>query len=174
MNTRIILRVAALAVCLLAPLTSAQAQFVKNGAYFCTSEVAGGIKYDEQTKKWRGQALRSDEKFVVRLRFIRTRMENISGLDRLVQHYDVTITMAGTNNALPCVSEGMLYVRMRDNEWLKCHIPLARPFDPYFTDYIINLKTNRFLWTYLTGFVEGRDAPGDTPAVGAGTCTKID
>jgi hypothetical protein len=41
------------------------------------------------------------------------------------------------------------------------------------SEYTINLVTNRFFAAYLQGYIDGKENNDNTPAVLAGTCTKI-
>src|SRR5262245_50753706 len=87
------------------PLSTASAQFElgKDASYFCTVEAVGGLAYNERTKKWEGTSFIADDKFVLRLKFLRTRTEKAAfDRDSMVHDYIVTVTKSGTNFASPC------------------------------------------------------------------------
>ena len=39
-------------------------------AYYCATEVAGGLSYDSSQKAWHGTSFNTDEKFVLRMTFV--------------------------------------------------------------------------------------------------------
>ena len=41
-------------------------------------------------------------------------------------------------------------------------------------DFVVNIKTLRFLRIYPLGYVSGQDNNDNTPSVSGGTCTTID
>ena len=150
------------------PFSAASAQLGKDASYFCVAEFAGGLIYDEGMKKWKSGALRIEEKFVLRLKHLRTRVQkSYTGEDEPVHDYDVTVTPAGSNAPFPCVSYGQRHVAVRLLSSVWCDgLDLQV--------YKFNLITNRFLSSYLVGYVDGDHNKQNTPSVTGGTCTKID
>ena len=119
-------------------------------------------------KKWKGAALRTEEKFVLRLKHLRGRIEkSYNGEAQTVHEYDVTVTPAGSNYPVLCVSSGQTHVDVRQLHGVWC-------YGVDFQEYRFNLTSNRFLSIYLIGYLEGADNKGNTPSVTGGTCTKID
>src|SRR5215467_6222229 len=82
------------------PLTTTNAEFGKDASYFCIAEFAGGLAYDERMKKWKGTAIRIEQKFVLRLKHLRTQPK--SAFSETVYDYNVSVTGAGTNLARMC------------------------------------------------------------------------
>jgi hypothetical protein len=148
------------------PLTAASAQLVQDASYFCIVEFVGGLAYDKQTKKWTGASLNTDQKFDLRLKFLRTRMEKIGGVDERFHYYSVTLTQAGTKSPSPCEKHTEKYVTLQNySPFLECHVFGLNVFR-------FNLNNNRFLIADLEGYIEENSSK--TPAVLGGTCTKID
>lgn len=153
------------AAILIASVTTASAQLGKDASYFCTAEIAGGLAYDEGLKKWKGTGLRTEQKFVLRLRYLNSRKV---GGDQTVYDYDVTVTTTGTNNALPCARSGRTdrVVPVNNNSGiLLCDTSLH--------NYRFNLRNNRFVSASLIGYIFGGDN-NEGPYAAGGTCTKID
>jgi len=168
------------AAILIASVTSANAQFVPSGdaSYLCTAEIAGGLAYDDEMKKWKGTTFETDKKrmsfgwdkkFVLRLKFLRSRIEKFLSKDELVHDYRVTMGPAdGFTFELPCTGRGPdKAVPVDVFGWVRCSG--AGSFEHKFS-----LITNRFLSAYLDGYVDGLDIKEETPLVLGGTCTKID
>lgn len=141
---------------MIAPASFAQA--VKEGAYSCTAESSGGIFFNDRTKKWEGTGFRALSKFVLRLKYVRTTAE--------VDEYAVTITPAGRNDALPCLSYRTQLAQINELGFLVCRTE--------FYNYKFNLKAGRFVEAYLMGYITGQDINDDTPLVSGGVCTKIE
>jgi hypothetical protein len=133
-------------------------------AYFCVSEVAGGLWYNEKIKKWEGTSFRATVKFLVEMSFAYSWVKQ----NEHVSDYKVTVTRSGENAVLPCLSHitKEKTVTVGDNyRTIFCTIGLQ--------DYVFNFQTNRFLAIHLYGYVAGDDN-NDNPGIEAGTCTKID
>ena len=173
MKPQILLRIGVVAA-LLVPPTSAGAQFQlgKDASYFCVTEFAGGLSYDEATKKWKGTVFNANDKFVLRLKFLQTRIEKkpYGNENETVYYYNATITASGQNSVTACEND--------DNADPKTHgIKERFPFLfcwASFQQYKFHFKDNRFLRSYLVGYFSGGDNNENTPYVAGGTCTKID
>ena len=161
-----ILSAAILIACV--PLTTASAQPGNDASYFCTEEVSGGLAYDVRMKKWKGTALNTNRRFVLRLKFLRTRFQTVLGSNAMVHDYDVTITDAGSNTPQFCEHHDQPVTVIAVLGWLNCNA------DPFAYSYKFNLGTNRFISAYLFGYADGIDANENTPSISGGTCTKID
>src|SRR5437868_6952638 len=68
--------------------------------YFCTTDAIGGLMYKKDLKKWIGGSLRGDEKFVLSLKFLRSRVEKnaLFDKDQVIATYNVSITESGSKN----------------------------------------------------------------------------
>jgi hypothetical protein len=71
-----------------------------HASYLCIDEAAGGIQYNAQTRKWEGTAFRAFQKFILRMKFLKTR---VAGQEETVFDYSVTINKMGSSYAAPCV-----------------------------------------------------------------------
>jgi hypothetical protein len=151
--------------------SAAVAQVNKNAAYFCIAEASGGLYYNGTTKGWEGSSFKAEQKFILRLKFLRTRMQKgtfIFATDEAVSDYEVTTTQSGSNFAEGCESDsGAKEITVVDQlGYVNCEESFGR--------LKFNLKSNRFLLAYLSGFVNGKENNDDTPAVSGGACTKIE
>jgi hypothetical protein len=128
----------------------------KDASYFCTAEISAGLAYNKLSKKWNSATFQADEKFVLRMKYLQS------------SDFKVTITPAGSNDALPCVKLGSGAVQVNDYDLFRCTTLIS--------EYLFSLRTNRFLVFYGGEYVPElpeNNSP-DTPAVTGGTCTKID
>ena len=141
---------------------------LKDATYFCTAEISAGLAFNKSTKKWESTTFKADEKFVLRMKYLRVRnVKDSLGKEEAVFDFNVSITKAGTNYASPCNSHGSSQqspITVNQYDVFRCNSSLM--------DYVFNGNTNRFLQTYVGQYIQGDD--GDTPAVTGGTCTKID
>jgi hypothetical protein len=120
----------------------------QNASYFCTVDFAGGLSFNENLKKWQSTTFRADRKFVLRLKFVASRTQkNYLGHDEPVLDFSVTITEAGSNSPSKCTSEGSNVVTVDQFNYVRCSTAL--------TDYVVNLENNRFLASYIVGYVDG-------------------
>jgi hypothetical protein len=106
-TTGTLLRSGLVAALALVPLTSfgAELRLGNDASYFCVVESAGGISFNETTKKWEGTRFHPDGKFGVRLKFLKTRIQkDVLGEDETVHDYNVTITPSGQKTPWECVA----------------------------------------------------------------------
>jgi hypothetical protein len=167
--TRALVRAVIAIACTCTPNVLSAQQPVKDGAYFCTVEFSGGLAYNQTTKRWQSTTFRPDRKFVVRLKFIGTKQEELVpgvNVKVTVSSYDITITPAGMPNAMPCLSEDGGDAQMLDGPHVECLTGAM--------EYRFNFQNNRFLQAYMVGYVEGKDEGEDTPSMSGGTCTRIE
>jgi hypothetical protein len=139
----------------------------KDVAYYCVGDAAGGLWYNEKTKKWEGASFRAEQKFVLKMNFAGARIQK-GMIEEQVSDYKVMVTASGQDTGLPCT-------RNYPNET----VTVADQYRSFSCttgahDYMFNLRTNRFLSIYVHGYVGGKDSNADTPHVEGGTCTKID
>jgi hypothetical protein len=144
---------------------TAFAQSNHDVAYFCVSEVAGGLWYNEKVKKWEGTSFRATAKFLVEMSFAYLWVKQ----NEQVSDYKVTVTRSGEKTGLPCLSHITKENTVTVGDSYRTVFCTTG-----FQDYVVNLQTNRFLAIYLAGYVNGKDNNADNPSIEAGTCTKID
>ena len=146
-------------------------QPLKDSAYLCIQEFSGGLAYDAHTKRWDGAAFKTDTKFILRLRYERPSLE---GTLPTYYDYKLVITPFGTSEEHPCTPPGPTV----EQRWWTPTITIGPSL--FFTcttspgDYRFNLRTNRFLFTYPHGYVDGKDDINNMPHVSGGTCSKIE
>jgi hypothetical protein len=140
----------------------------KDTSYFCTAEAAGGVSYKADQKKWGGAIFRTNEKFVLRLKFVDVEA-GTSTWDKndIYTNFEVFLTPSGTNSDSRCsyIGAGGKKVSVSKHDQFTCYAALQQ--------YIFNLNTNRYLNIYAQGYTDGTDNNDDTPSVTAGVCTKI-
>lgn len=140
-----------------------------SGAYYCVTEFAGGLSYDEGRNTWESARLRTDTKLVLRLKYEGTVKHKDGMGETLWENYTVTLTTAGEEYAAPCTSDfeyPIKTVLVGGYGHVACTANL--------TLYRFNLRNNRFLAAYLQGFINGADNNDNTPNVAGGRCTKTD
>jgi hypothetical protein len=162
--TRTFLACVATAVALAA---AAQAENY-SGSYFCNAEITTGFYFNEAVKRWEPSRFQPNAKFVVGLTFVRTEVLKFGpSLPKIPwDHYNVTITDAGTDSKDSCTKVDNIpgdTVVMMDGLFA-CHAGLM--------EYRFNMTKHRFLTAYLRGYLED-DTNNDTPALTMGVCTKI-
>lgn len=155
-------------VVLLGLLSPAGAQTF-SGSYYCVTEFAGGLSFDESRKAWGSARLQNENKFVLRLRYEGAVKQKDALSDTLWENYTVTLTAEGDKYTVSCTSDfdyPSKTILVGGYGYVSCTSDL--------TLYRFNLRTNRFLTAYLQGFVNGADNNDNTPNVAGGLCTKID
>ena len=73
----------------------------KNVAYYCVTEAAGGLWYNEKTKKWEGASFRAEQKFVLKMNFVRAGVRK-EMIEEQVTDYNIMVTASGKDTSLPC------------------------------------------------------------------------
>ncbi|MCK1459614.1 hypothetical protein IVB34_14755 [Bradyrhizobium sp. 2] len=149
--------------------TTARAIEPRDRTYYCTPEAVGGVRYDEQLKKWRSANFRPSGNFVLKLQYVSSRKDRMfSGADESTVHeFKVTVTEAGSSKELPCTNmrDYKLPISVWPDGWVLCSASLS--------EYKFSPANNRYLAAYLVGFVDGTDNNEDTPSIAVGVCTKI-
>jgi hypothetical protein len=150
--------------------SASNAMAPKDASYFCTVEFVGGIAFNQTLKRWDSAKFRPERKFVLKLKYLTTRTQkDLFGKDETVTDFNVTLTEAGSNSPLPCLKTGddwSAIVPILQYDFVSCTSGLS--------EHSFNLKKNRFLASYMFGFIDGSDNNDNTPSVSGGTCTKID
>jgi hypothetical protein len=147
--------------------STANAQSDKSVSYFCATDSAGGLWFNSSSKKWEGSTFRGNEKFVLRLKFLRSRTQkNTFNVDEAVTDYEVTATQAGENFAAPCLGGNKTEVTVDQYGMVECEWAMG--------ELRFNSRNNRFILAYLRGYINGKDNNDDTPSMSGGICTKID
>src|SRR5262245_42745408 len=98
----------------------------KDASYFCMDEVAGGIRYNEQTKKWEGAPFRVSSKFVLKMKFLKTKLRR----EETVFDYSVTITKMGWRFPESCSNAGQENVTVDQIGYFIHCSALNDEFDP--------------------------------------------
>src|SRR5713226_9135361 len=89
------------------PNTSAGAIPPKDVSYLCVAEIVGGLWYNKTTNKWEGSTFKPTEKFLLRLKYIDSRLgTEFWDKDETYANFQVTVTKSGTNTGLPCGAVG--------------------------------------------------------------------
>ena len=162
----------AIAISAITPLglSVSNAMAPKDASYFCTVELAGGLAFNQNLKKWESAKFRPERKFVLKLKYLTTRTQkDFLGKDETVTDFNVTLTAAGSNSSEPCLKTGDEWsetVPISQYDFIACTAGLS--------EHYFNLKSNRFLTSYMLGYIDGKDNDDNTPVVSGGTCTKID
>jgi hypothetical protein len=128
--------------------------------------MSAGLAFDGASKKWSAAALRVDQKFVLRMKYGGSRMAKLTAEEVQVSDYDITITDAGTDFDRPCSYNQKMVTIHDDDGGFRCGTITE--------DFVVNIKTLRFLRIYPLGYVSGQDNNDNTPSVSGGTCTRID
>ncbi len=169
------------------------------GAYYCVTEVAGGISYDSSQKVWHGTPFKMDEKFVLRMTFIDTKRYPVpvrdtdgkwcdgkrcpTHIDLDFDRYQAKITPTGTDKSAYCDDDQSIGADLPELE----HKVTVSAGGVVFRcgagdrELAFNLSIKRFLMANMVGYIfdlpPGFETPGYTrhPAyLAGGTCTKIE
>lgn len=146
-----------ISLCFLASL--ALADEPTSVSYYCAAEFAGGLRFDEAAKRWGSTEFVPRDKFLLK---VTDRSAVQADGHKLIS---VSVTPSGSSNGAPCVQDGNYEMQLWPRGMIRCNSML--------TDYVFNVKDNRFLAAYSFGFVDGEDAGGNTPSMTGGYCTKI-
>lgn len=137
--------------------------------YLCIPEAAGGVSFNEHTKRWESTKFRLNRGLVLKMKYLRTFSEkNVFGRTETFNEFRVRTTEVGGKDESRCyhVSKHTDQVFIGETDFLTCN-------GSDLTEYRFDFKTNRFLRAYLEGYVGGADNDNDTPSITVGTCTKI-
>ena len=114
--------------------------------YICLEEHAGGVVYDEG--KWKGVSANFDLKFILKIY-------------RDDPSLQAEVFKSGHDSPMYTCPKGAVY----EFGGQYC--------DSAFGQFVYNLENERFIASYLAGYVDGKNKPDNTPGVVIGTCTKI-
>jgi hypothetical protein len=136
----------------------------RDASYFCSAEVAGGLAFDTVNNRWIGTSFVPSEKFVLKMQYEASKTDEV--FHEPTDYYKVEVTEYGKKYPLPCISQsGAADVSVATGGLLICETVVQQlQFNP------ANLRFARY---YEAGFTNGKDNNDDTPAISAGTCTKI-
>jgi hypothetical protein len=136
------------------------------GSYLCIPDAAGGVYFDEASKRWQGAIFNvEDKKLVVSIKVLGLKEYKIlfSTLSEMVLDYEVKVSVIG-------------------REGLYCNTPNGEPLAIYESGifqcgllykYRFDLNKLRYVEFYTAGFVDGIDNNDNTPAVTVGRCSKF-
>jgi hypothetical protein len=163
------MRQAILGAAVAACFSTAALGFVpKDATYYCAAEISAGLSFDKSSKKWAGMKFGTDEKFILQMKYLNSRKVEYPLETVVVGDFNVTITRSGFHES-PCTYDGgdkVQPVTVNERDIFKCTSNLFQ--------YLISVKSNRFLQTYVGTYVVGDEdrAEQDTPTVTGGTCSK--
>ena len=147
---------------------------VRSSTYLCTESTSAGVKYNENSGLWEGRSLEVQGKFMIRIELARQRTVFGKPGERPIivgADYRTTVTWPVSNapgpERRPCVpphgGETELVAIAGDNE-IACRVLSY--------DLALNLGNGRFILINRAGFIDGRDASGNTPSISVGNCTR--
>jgi hypothetical protein len=146
---------------------------VRSSTYLCTESTSAGVKYNENSGHWEGRSLEAQGKFMIRIELVRQR--TVFGRPgeppiAVGADYRTTMTLPVSNvpgpERRPCVPHGgetELVAIVGDSEMV-CRV---RSYE-----LALNLSTSRFILINRAGFIDGRDASGNTPSISVGNCIR--
>lgn len=137
--------------------------------YICTSELSGGLRWDNEAKRWTEASFRPDLKFLFTVSSIpdAATREFSSRLRRVnVKQFGASSLSDVCVSSTPLVvSEDPKDIYIDGDYTLSC----AKA-----TEYFkLNLKALRFMMIYPHGYIDGQDRSGNTPMINVGTCVKL-
>lgn len=147
----------------------AQAIEARSVSYYCTTDAAGGVNYDKQNQRWKSANFKPDKPFVLKLKLVGSSREKMFDWSpvSMVNRFEVLTTEAGSNFDRPCrnTKDAKSPVEVWGDGWLFCDFNL--------TELRFNPSNNRFMTSYLIGYVDGDDNNENTPSISVGVCTKV-
>lgn len=129
--------------------------------YYCKDEVGGGIRYDENLKRYVGTRFTTEDSFILSL-------DRDKEYNKDDKKYNVRITKSGSSIQYPChdyTRKGLTPTLMPSNK-LQCHAALQK--------YIFDFSTNKYLTIYTFGYIDDEKNSADTPSIVGGICTSIE
>lgn len=145
-----------------------------SGSYFCTADAAGGVSYNDTSKKWEGTVFRVEDRYILKVEFFREVKRDWAAFNNA---YFVTLSEHG--NKATDILESTNYTNdnnLREINPLISYISAAGSFSCQIVlgTLEVNLSTGRFLKTYNWGYVDGADNNDNTPFIQIGKCSLID
>lgn len=117
-------------------------------SYVCIAEISSGIKFDTTFNKWSQSGFMADEKYIV-----------TKNQEKYMTNNYVVVQPGDTYPSYRCTED------FNEYGWLFCESGLG--------SFKFSRKALRFLSTYEAGYVDGKDAPGNTPSITVGKCTAF-
>lgn len=140
---------------------------VFSGTYICVGEAAGGIRYDDKTKKWIPTHFRVDnDKFIIKVTATgRTTYDTGFSPVETVMGYSVEYSVPGSGDTQECYLPEGVNGKIVTNGRFRCQSALTR--------YQFNLISMRYMEAYESGFIDGEDNNDNTPSITIGYCSKF-
>lgn len=129
--------------------------------YYCKDEAAGGISYDKNSDSYVGTRFKTQGSFILSL-------DRGPITKNGVATYNVRITETGSSESLPCydrTTEGRRPYLTFSNR-LQCESMLQT--------HLFDFSTNKYLKTYMFGYIDNIKDNSNTPSITGGVCTSID
>jgi hypothetical protein len=168
----------------------------KDASYYCTAQFGPGMRFDAQSQKWKPEAFKDDDAFVLHLHYLgdKTEQRNLEDIGvspgTVTVHYErysATVTLRGSNNKEQCFDAddrhalpGEINIFSFDGKRSNVSCD-AISGGGWFKEglYRFNFVNNHFthVSNIAVGFLEGvtKELPkiDSGPYVLAGTCTLI-
>ena len=117
--------------------------FAEEKEHLCTAEQCTGFRFTKGNKKWEQSFFKSDQKFI----FAKKKDSGV-----------YTLTRPGDSNLL---CSGMKPENKDGVFNLKCNVG----------EFFLNPQNNRFIYTYIGGYISGIDEEGDDSFIMIGKCS---
>lgn len=145
------------------------------GSYLCLGGAAGGVKFNEASKKWLPAMFKTeDDKFVVSVKADKVATVTVFGSPTQAMGYNISIRPLGAPQSICIENDGFRESLLEPPRMLNVYPTGRVRCSANLTDYEFNFHDLRFLSIYAVGFVDGTDDPANTPFVETGTCSRID
>ena len=118
--------------------------------WVCVAEQSIGYEYSTESGEWVGSKFETDKKYLI---------SEASGSD-----YTYWIAIVGSKNILAVCEEDFGTVGVK-KDILTC--------SDWMVHFQFNRETGRFMYSYLIGFIQGKDDGSSTPTMEIGTCTAL-
>ena len=142
------------------------------GAFVCAESASGGVRYNENSKRWEGTEFQAQNRFLVRIDLVRQRtVFGKPGERPIVVGGDYRVAVSTPTPELssdrhPCAPYGV----SSDLVPIDVKYEVACRMRTY--DLLLRLDSGRFTLFNQTGFIEGRDHGGASASVG--TCSRTE
>lgn len=120
--------------------------------WICVEELSAGLRYFPEPGKWKSVRLIADDKYLIR------KWSEDDFTIFLPKNEWVVLLLGNLTPDYTCGSISEL-------GYLNC--------TGIFGTMHMNPKTLRFVNIYNFGYIDGRDEPGNTPSISAGTCAPM-
>lgn len=135
-----------------------------SGEYYCVATASGGVIYDEAEKDWVGTKFQvSNDRLIVRV--TATGIFPYGSEKVMTMGYEIEVASPGGPTST-CFSEST-------GRRFALDIIFMASCTTGLLEYRFNLRALRYMESYAIGFLDGSDAPGNTPSVTVGKCSKF-